>query len=123
MKLNYYEAENIRVAIRLNPNSTDLKNRIKEKYGLTNTQFNNIIMNKSYNKKPKEKTVVRQNARLNQHDADYIRQLYHHYMNEVTTTEEKNLENFNNEFILNDFGYTIPIRRLNDIIKGRTFKK
>lgn len=123
MRLNYYEAENIRIAVKLNPNSIDLKNRIKEKYGLTNTQFNNIIMNKSYNKKPKEKTVIRQNARLNQHDADYIRQLHKWYMDNLFNIEEYDLENFNNEFILNDFGYTIPIRRLNDIIKGRTFKK
>lgn len=123
MRLNYYEAENIRIAVKLNPNSVDLKNRIKEKYGLTNTQFNNIITNKSYNKKPKEKTVIRQNARLNQHDADYIRQLHKWYMDSLFNIEEYDLEKFNDEFILNDFGYTIPIRRLNDIIKGRTFKK
>lgn len=121
MKLKYYEAENIRIAYNM---STD-KDKIKEnsilKYEINEKVFEKIISREVYNKKPKDKLYDPSMKRLNSYDAKRIRELYQYYLND-DLFEEKSFSNFNDEVILNDFGITLPIRRLKDIINGRSFK-
>lgn len=121
MKLKYYEAENIRVAYNMSADKQKIKENSILKHEIDEKIFNKIINREIYNKKPKEKPFTNSFKRLNNIDARRIRDLYLYFLNDDTVLD-KSLDNFNNEFILNEFGITLPLRRIKDIINKRSFK-
>ena len=120
MKINYHQAENIRISYSMSLNKDILKENLKEKFNLSDKQFQDIIDKKVYKKPPKERLSVRgANMRLNQYDKAVIRELYLTFIHSQHVNEEdKTIEKFNGEVILQDFGFELPVKKLNDIIKG-----